>query len=799
MTVKMHERNVARRILLIMSTLAFGVTLFSWVPKAQAVGPIGPDPADFNPTTRRVELVVSRTTNVNNSTSLVKLYFNAPSGSVRIEDTRLCLAAQGSSGNYYDIKGSAASGADATRYDLYNSKHTYVGNAETESLGALQVSHASIASGSSTCKDVTYTANLTGLSYSQDVGKYVAYLRATNLIASTQNSFRAVVTTNGYAIGYDSTISASQFGINQVSPLSGYTDYLLKFAGDCTLTSSRTETLQWYDDDNGTAGIQPTPMRFQLRKYPIAGGAYTVQPFTSIKRSDGAAISYSQSGGWYTAYSGTRQTVNANFTAQPGYKYIWYWDNVYYNNTLQFKLAFDSIYYNTGCQRPLDYNLTPSILMKVNGATAGANASAEVGDTVNFTYSVYNNGNDDSQNTACNIVGKSHAGYYNPGSTLDTTSDVGYGPPGTGCPRSFPGKTTTTVATENYTVKATDTNKTICRTFNVNPYKDGGGSKGTIVCFIVVAKPYVKIFGGDTSVGNGFGSTCTANPDGSITSWNKDSGASGYAGAGGQFGVYALDRIHNYASAQNTGAAAAPYGLSFANTGSGVVTSGGFYGGNFGGLPCTHDYYADKPATTTPLLPTFDASNLDPSVHAFSSGSPGLPTPVTITGGNINPNQSSTLYIYGDVFITGDIKYPASWDRKSVPFFKLVVKGNLYISPNVSQLDGAYIVQSTGTGGGTAYTCAVAMVPLTPNAALHNLCKGKQLVVNGLLSAPTIMLLRTYGTLGNSTAGENRGSTNAAEVFNYNPALWISQPNDSSSSGGQTGTYDSVTSLPPVL
>lgn len=799
MTVKNLKRNITSRMFLLVSVFVFGATLFAWAPDALAVGPTGPDPADFNPNTRRVELVVSRTSDVNNSTSLVKLYFNAPNGSVRIEDTRLCLDPVGSAGNYYDVQGSAAAGADATRYDFYNSRHTYSGNVETESLGTLLDSHASIASGANNCKDITYTQSLTGLSYSQDVGKYVAYLRATNLISGTQNSFRVVVTTNGYAVGYDSTISASQFGINQVNPLSGYTDYLLKFAGDCSLTSSRTEELSWYDDDNGAAGIQPSPMRFQLRKYPINGSGYTLQPFTSFRTSTGDNISWSQSGGWYTAYSGSRKTVLARFTAEPGYRYIWYWDNVYYNNTLQFKLAFDSIYYSTGCQRPLDFNLTPSILMRINGTTAGANASAEVGDTVNFTYNVYNNGNDDSDNTNCSIVGRTHDGYYNPGNNLDTASNNGYAPPGTGCPRDFPGRQTTQVATENYVVKATDVNKTVCRTLSVNPFEDGGGSKGTIVCFIVVQKPYAKVFGGDTSIGNGFGSTCAANPDGSITAWNKDTQATGYAGAGGQFGVYALDRIHNYASAQNTGSAAPPLGLSFANTGNGVVNTGGFYGGNFGVLPCTHDYYADKPATTLPLTNPVNISNLDPGTNIFSAGTAAAPTSLTISGGNVNPNQKSTLYVYGDVYITGDIRYDASWDRKSAPYFKIVVKGNLYISPNVGQLDGAYIVQSAGATGGTAYTCATSAAPLAPSSALHGQCKGRQLVVNGLLSAPTVMLLRTYGSLNASTAGENRGSTNAAEVFNYNPAMWISQPNESSSGSGQTGTYDSVTSLPPVL
>lgn len=786
----------SKYVVLSLTLSMLGGALFFLSPQAQAIGTTGPDPADFSPNTRRIELVVSRTADVNNATSLVKIYFNQPSGSFRIEDYLLCKQNPGSSGNYYDVDASAAAGANATRYDIYNSRHTYSGNAETEDLGPLLTSRDGIASNAATCKTVSSTFNVSGLSYSQDVGKYVAYVRATNLIAGTQNAFRVVVTTNGYAVGYDSTIAASQFGINQVNPLNGYTDYLLKFAGDCTLTSARSEELQWYDDDNGASGIQPSPMRFQLRKYPTSGGPYTLQPFTSLKKTNGDSISWSQSGGWYTAYSGSKSTVAAKFVAEPGYRYIWYWDNVYYNNTMQFKLAFDSIYFNTGCQRPADSNLTPSILMKVNGSSAAANATAEVGDTVDFTYNVYNNGNDDSHNTNCTIIGKSHNGYYNPGGTLDTTSDVGYAPPGTGCPRDFPGKTTTNVANEDspgYKVRASDTNKTICRTFTVNPYKVGGGQRGVIVCFTVVAKPYVKVFGGDTSVGNGFAASCTANPDASITTWNKDTLVSGFAGAGGQYGVFALDRIHNYASAQNVGGAAEPFGLSFANKGVGVGS--GFYGGSFSALPCVKDYFADKPSDAQPLSLNPTISSLATGFH--TAGSSVGPASVTIGTSNVNLGQRVVLYVQGDVHITGNITYPAGYDRTTMPLFELIVKGNLYIDAGVDRLDGAYIVQKNTASTGVAYTCTTAAAPLVPDATLNAKCKGKKLTINGLLSAPQIMLLRTFGTLANSTSGDSSASNNAAEVINYNPTMWIAQP--PSSSNNKAGKYDSITSLPPVL
>ncbi|HUS25765.1 MAG TPA: hypothetical protein VMY99_00260 [Nevskiaceae bacterium] len=758
--------------------------------RASAVGPYGPDPNDFM-AGRRIELVVSRTTDVVIPQTWVKLYFNAPTGTVIIEDYQLCTDAPGSAGNYYDIQGSAVNGAISTRYELFNSTHSVNGaGIETESLGALQRTLNGPASAANTCRNQNISANLTGLSFSRDVGKYVAYIRATNLINTTQNSFRVHVTTNGFAVGYDSTIPASQFGMNQVSPLSGTSDYGLRFAPDCYAVDGEMAYAHWYDDDNGTAGIQPTPMRFQLRKYNAASGAYIgTEPFVYFHRtSDNSPVSFTQSGGWYTAYSGTRVDVTAAFRADKGVKYVWLWDNVYYNNTLQFKLPYDSIYFLTGCQIPTaNYNLTPDVGMTITdpGGTPVSGNVAEVGDRVTFTYAVRNSGTTVSASTTCTTYANTHPGYFAVPTPAENTGPPG---PATGCPRTFPANSNTQLTTETITLAAD--NQTVCRSLWVNPVLPAGGSRGDEACVVVAAKPYVKVYGGDVTAGNGFttlpSTTCTNSTDSEITTWNKENAT--FDGSGTQYAAIALDAISDFATAQGGGGAAAPSGLAFANnTYSGT---GSVFGGSFGAVPCAPDYYGAITAAGPTTLPSTNVSSL-------TSGAYSSPVGITLPGGVVNPNQRIQLAVNGNVYITSNITYAGSWANPSqIPLFELVVKGNIYIAPGVTQLDGVYIAQPNNPGtDGIIATCATAAAPVDPASATFFATCNNKLTVNGAFVANQVRLLRTKGSLYQSSP-ESGAATNAAEVFNYTPAQWIAQPTTPTNASTK---YDAITSLPPIL
>jgi hypothetical protein len=132
-----------------------------------------------------------------------------------------------------------------------------------------------------------------------------------------------------------------------------------------------------------------------------------------------------------------------------------------------------------------------------------------------------------------------------------------------------------------------------------------------------------------------------------------------------------------------------------------------------------------------------------------------------------------------------------------MPLFQLVVRGNIYISESVTQLDGIYIAQPTSATNGNIYTCASASgVPVATNdTAIYTRCSNT-LTVNGAFIAREVQFLRTRGTLSQSSPAELSTSGNIAEVFNFSPATWIQQPPVPTD---MLEGYDAITSLPPVL
>jgi hypothetical protein len=440
-----------------------------------------------------------------------------------------------------------------------------------------------------------------------------------------------------------------------------------------------------------------------------------------------------------------------------------------------------------------DYTLTPSITIRINGgATPGA--VAEPGDQVEFIYAVTNSGTTQSRSTNCTIYGLSRTGFYAIPTPHDSTSDPGFVQPAHGCPRTFPWSSTptaTNMVTENIaSIPATDANRSICRSLWINPRSATDASAiSTEVCVRVAAKPYLRVYGGDVSAGNGQTTTpgsCTNNSAASIIGWNQGA-PGGYSAAAVQYAAMALGRIYDVSTSLNngTGAAPVPSGLAFANTGA----SGSNFGGLYGSVPCIPNHYN---TTATTLLPSTNLNSLSGINRYRATG------PVAL-GGNINPNQRTVVYVDGDVLINSNIVYTGSWTPASVPLLQLVVRGNLYISQNVTQLDGIFIAQPNGATGGNIYTCANPALPaaavLTTSGTVYTNCRNK-LTINGAFVAKQVQFLRTNGSLKQAAAGEASGSTNIAEVFNFTPALWMAQPPTPSGSGGE---YDAITSLPPVL
>ena len=335
-------------------------------------------------------------------------------------------------------------------------------------------------------------------------------------------------------------------------------------------------------------------------------------------------------------------------------------------------------------------------------------------------------------------------------------------------------------------------------------------------CTTVVAKPYLKVVGGDVIAGKGFSPSCTAETS-RIVTWNR--GATyNYRGAGTTYAAIATGAIDGFSSAQfaigesNPAYGDEPRGLTFANT-------SGTYGGNYAAAGCIPDYYGTRPATPSatswPGWNTangFAAANSDGTVTYNVSGNLTL-TGGTITAGNASrPGSNIRLYVDGDVYINGNI----TAENPSVPGgatnavyytpnFLLVARGNIYVASGVTQLYGSFAAQPNGTAGGNFYTCASGMgTPLALSAANFNTC-GSQLTITGGVAAKKLHLLRTAGTMSQDAGGQlpyannGGGYANAAEVFVYNPVLWLRQLTGTTGGSSAGGTYDAMTTLPPVL
>jgi len=295
----------------------------------------------------------------------------------------------------------------------------------------------------------------------------------------------------------------------------------------------------------------------------------------------------------------------------------------------------------------------------------------------------------------------------------------------------------------------TSTNDVI---FNPNP--------PPVVCLPIVKKPYFSVLNGDVNAAMPY--TCTDAPTGTIKAFNQGS-AGNYKGSGTSIAAIAAGSIDQFASA-NKRAADAPRFLTFANDSTGPEY-GGFGTAASSGCMSQDDFTSAKnSAVVSVVLPASVAGNIDP------------------------------FYIKGNVYIDHDIDYAASMNLGNIPNLKLVVDGNIYIAANVHRLSGIY--KATGT----IYTCATGLGVLPP--AGDNSVNGwaqkcnQPLTVQGALVAKNIRLMRTLGSLKNAPA-------DPAETVIFSPEVWLRAiPGTVTSSNDPyklNDTYDSITSLPPIL
>lgn len=371
------------------------------------------------------------------------------------------------------------------------------------------------------------------------------------------------------------------------------------------------------------------------------------------------------------------------------------------------------------------------------------------------------------------------------------------------------------------------------------------------------ARPYFKEFGGDIATGGWFNSgttNCLApgisnyfqdgdyKPNGitgdafksygGIYSFMRDIG--GYAGSSSQFAAYSLGTIDGEGSAVNgfyTGNISGnKKPLSFANygvTGPPAGYMGGLWGGDIRSASnCIPDYYGTKDSSPrgNGVSPGF-GSGLPSSLSGTSTynTAPGA-TPINLFANNnpvtVQRGAWVTVFVNGNIKINANVNYQARGNTNTpvnnIPRFSVVVKGNIYVAPNVTNLDGLYIAQPDmanpdpvgSKDTGVFWTCddgnKSSFTSPGGNSWLVSNCNSK-LTVNGAVIAKKLYLFRVAGDANSAFPGETPGSgNNAAEEFNYTPEMLLGGPMlpDSEKTdliSGNQPAYDSILSLPPIF
>lgn len=313
-----------------------------------------------------------------------------------------------------------------------------------------------------------------------------------------------------------------------------------------------------------------------------------------------------------------------------------------------------------------------------------------------------------------------------------------------------------------------------------NQYAHQGGLN--VNCVTNVAKPYLRVYGGDVVTGLDFQAsdgTCSGIKDttAGINAHSRNAGGN-LVGAGSQFATSAAGQIVSFISAANHNGAAStntrPFkDLMFSNT-----TSGN-YGNDIGAYSgCLPDY-----------------SKLMDTTGGASSYTPGSTIAANSSGG-------IRRYHEGNLDITGDITLlPSQTIDADNGFVNIIIVkgGDIRIAPVVTQIDALLVAIPDDSGnGGTIDTCYLSTV------ATGGPCVNK-LTINGSLVANKIEFDRLGGDLRDAGSDETPGSGSIAEVINYPAYLnfvftgLVENSVPAASSPLNIGDYDSIAELPPVL
>lgn len=301
-------------------------------------------------------LVVGETQFVRNAKqTTISAWLTKPSGQITIYDPNFC--ASGST------EGDGVQNADKADYaSFFRTKSgTYPlghgGNVVTEyrlysSSGALVGSYDGKVK--SSCVSESAPINVSGLNLDADTGRYQVKVVATHKdIFSTNfdgitNGYTIKETVNGYVVTYPKTVLNGRDVNMKAASSSGHYDLDVYFGSDCTIVNPKGQavTLWWWDMDNGgkNGGAQVAPwITMTLQRRASGSTTWVNVPIDINGTPSGSQPPTSVNTSGY-----------ATFKAYPNYDYHWVWNNIYGNNTIQYSIPFDGIYYFSKCNTQIE-------------------------------------------------------------------------------------------------------------------------------------------------------------------------------------------------------------------------------------------------------------------------------------------------------------------------------------------------------------------------------------------------------------------------------------------------------------
>lgn len=600
------------------------------------------------------------------------------------------------------------------------------------------------------------------------------------------NQFKYIANTAGVLLGYsrESTnpgyTTSKYTGISYIDPHRGWSwSTTIAFAQQCG-TGSKDDYIYFFDTDHKLLGdaVSPywqdtsNPMRWEVRRY---------------KRGETDPNKYTVVGSGILKGENNQPDKSDLINFNSDYAYTLALSGINYTNSLQVALPFHQIYEKDVCAYnrpdvscefvtpgqvvPVGDNYYP--VVRVNNANiAGA---SPINASVNISV-------DTSPAQARNVplsgpIGVNASatfGVENPDTTAnDTTYDSN---PNTPIVVNTPARRNVTATVSWAAITTTHIGTINCQATTVD----------------FVYQPYFKVLGGDIV---SFGTDVTGRNQRGVTfspaAPCAASANTGQCGAGAETAIQSNGNVTGVTSAYKRAAVATASlkRLTFANT-------SGTWGGAFNASPPpVLNFTIPASAGAFPGLAGVANNTVREYVNSGSS----------FAGGTVATGARVTVYVNGNVRITGNVVYSGSGSYSvstAVPHFRLVAKGDIYVSSGVSRLDGEYIAE------GSLYTCHNAgwATPIASATANFYTSCNNSLTVNGTLVGDNIKLTRTLGHYRNAATNDGSwcgaaycGGGNIAEVVQFTPELFLSRPAPSRENSPTSGKYNSITSLPPLF